>query len=87
MNAATVLVPPHAVDAEQSILAGLLLDNGAWERLDGSVSVDDFYRHDHRLIFDSVSTLLDRGMPADVLTVHDALQAAGNSQVSGGLST
>lgn len=85
MNAIAARVPPHSVDAEQSILGGLLLDNGAWERLDGSVSVDDFYRHDHRLIFDSVSTLLDRGMPADVLTVHDALQAAGNSQASGGL--
>ncbi len=85
MTAQTLRLPSSSVDAEQSILGGLLLDNGAWERLDGRLSVDDFYRHDHRLIFDSVSTLLDRGMPADVLTVHDALQAAGNAQASGGL--
>jgi replicative DNA helicase len=86
MSAEALRVPPHSVDAEQSILGGLLLDNGAWERLDGRVAVEDFYRHDHRLIFGAASTLLDRGMPADVLTVHDALQATGDSEESGGIA-
>ena len=86
MNALAARVPPHSVDAEQSILGGLLLDNGAWERLDGRVSVEDFYRHDHRLIFGAAAMLLDRGMPADVLTVHDALQAAGDSDQTGGVA-
>jgi len=86
MSAEAVRVPPHSVDAEQSILGGLLLDNSAWERLDGRVAVEDFYRHDHRLIFGAASMLLDRGMPADVLTVHDALQAAGDSDQTGGIA-
>lgn len=85
MTTQTMRVPAHSAEAEQSIIGGLLLDNGAWERLDGRVAVEDFYRHDHRLIFSSVSSLLDRGMPADVLTVYDALQASGDDEASGGL--
>lgn len=85
MTTQALRVPAHSAEAEQSIIGGLLLDNGAWERLDGRVGVEDFYRHDHRLIFSSVSSLLDRGMPADVLTVYDALQASGDDEATGGL--
>ncbi len=44
-------VPPHSVEAEQSVLGGLLLDNGAWERITDVVNENDFYRYDHRLIW------------------------------------
>ena len=44
-------VPPHSIEAEQSVLGGLLLDNAAWDRIADFVSGEDFYRYDHRIIF------------------------------------
>ena len=44
-------VPPHSIEAEQSVLGGLLLDNAAWDRIADFVNQDDFYRYDHRIIF------------------------------------
>ncbi|MGX9694427.1 replicative DNA helicase [Achromobacter anxifer] len=85
MSANTLRVPPHSVDAEQGVLGGLLLDNRAWDRLADLLTAEDFYRHDHRLIFGTASALLNASKPADVLTVHDALQAAGDSEAAGGL--
>lgn len=79
-------VPPHSVEAEQSVLGGLMLDNGAWERLDGQLAEGDFYQHDHRRIFGCMAAMLDRGEPADVVTVYTALQAAGDAEQVGGLS-
>ncbi|KDB58300.1 replicative DNA helicase [Bordetella bronchiseptica] len=86
MNATTVRVPPHSVDAEQGVLGGLLLDNRAWDRLGDLLTAEDFYRHDHRLIFGTAAALLNASKPADVLTIHDALQAAGQSEAAGGLA-
>nr|WP_277757445.1 replicative DNA helicase [Achromobacter denitrificans] len=86
MNAASVRVPPHSVDAEQGVIGGLLLDNRAWDRLGDLLATDDFYRHDHRLIFDAAAALLNASKPADVLTVHDALLAAGRAEAAGGLA-
>lgn len=86
MNAASVRVPPHSVDAEQGVIGGLLLDNRAWDRLGDLLTTEDFYRHDHRLIFDAVAALLNASKPADVLTVFDSLQAAGQSEAAGGLA-
>lgn len=85
MNADTLAVPQHSVESEQSVLGAILLDNRAWERLDGQISASDFYRHDHRLIFAAVESLVDRGLPADVLTVFDTLNASGKSEEAGGL--
>lgn len=79
-------IPPHSVEAEQSVLGGLLLDNRAWERLDSLLTEGDFYRHDHRRIFGTIAVMLDRGEPADVVTVYTALQAAGDAEQVGGLS-
>jgi len=48
---AQLRIPPHSIEAESSVLGGLLLDNGAWDRM-GDVVVDgDFYRHEHKLIY------------------------------------
>ena len=44
-------MPPHSVEAEQSVLGGLLLDNGAWDRIGDLLGEDDFYRYEHRLIY------------------------------------
>jgi len=63
-------VPPHSIEAEQSVLGGLLLDNTAWDRIGDLLSVEDFYRDDHRRIYRHVARLIERAKPADV--VHDA---------------
>lgn len=82
----SAMLPPHSVDAEQGVIGGLLLDNRAWDRLGDLLTTEDFYRHDHRLIFDAAAALLNASKPADVLTVFDSLQAAGQSEAAGGLA-
>ncbi|MBV6304917.1 replicative DNA helicase [Candidimonas humi] len=79
-------IPAHNADAEQAVLGGLLLENRAWEALDGLLADGDFYVHSHRLIFRQIAGLLDQGRPADVLTVSDALIAAGCAEEAGGLA-
>ena len=51
---ARLRVPPHSVEAEQSVLGGLLLDNGAWDRVGDLLTESDFYRFEHRLIFAAI---------------------------------
>lgn len=67
-------VPPQSVEAEQSVLGGLLLDNSAWDRIGDVVSTDDFYRADHRTIFQHVAQLIENNRPADALTVAESLE-------------
>ncbi|NNF16600.1 MAG: replicative DNA helicase, partial [Gammaproteobacteria bacterium] len=78
--------PPHSVEAEQSVLGGLMLDNSAWDKIADIVSVDDFYRHDHRLIFTAIHTLAERSQPIDVVTVSEYLEARGHLAETGGLT-
>ena len=78
-------VPPHSVEAEQSVLGGLLLDNGAWERITDVVNENDFYRYDHRLIWQHISRLINLSRPADVVTVHESIASVGKSEEVGGL--
>ena len=78
-------VPPHSIEAEQSVLGGLLLDNTAWDRIADIVREDDFYRHDHRLIFQQIAKLIERTRPADVVTVYESLQTLGRAEEAGGL--
>ena len=79
-------VPPHSIEAEQSVLGGLLLDNAAWDRIADYLSSEDFYRYDHRLIFQQISKLISISRPADVITVFEALNAIGKAEEVGGLS-
>ncbi|TMH75488.1 MAG: replicative DNA helicase [Betaproteobacteria bacterium] len=83
---AALRTPPHSVEAEQSVLGGLLLDNSAWDRIADRISAEDFYRHDHRLIFQQIARLIDQNKPADTVTVFEALQGAGQAADSGGLA-
>jgi replicative DNA helicase len=79
-------VPPHSVQAEQSLLGGLLLDNRAWDQIADLLSGADFYRREHRLIFSAIGKLIERGDPCDVITLSEWLDS--NSQLDdvGGLS-
>ena len=83
---AQLRIPPHSIEAESSVLGGLLLDNGAWDRV-GDVLVDsDFYRYEHRLVYAAVGKLINETKPADVITVHEELQRQGKADEIGGLS-
>src|SRR5271168_3660278 len=79
-------VPPHSVEAEQSLLGGLLLDNKAWERIGDRVREEDFYRYDHRLIYQHIQRLIEANHPADVITVFDSLVSSGKADEVGGLA-
>lgn len=77
-------VPPQSVEAEQSVLGGLLLDNTAWDRISDIVSETDFYRADHRLIFQHIMLLIENNRPADVLTVAENLERSAKLEEAGG---
>jgi len=79
-------VPPHSVEAEQSVLGGLLLDNLAWDRAGDLLTDGDFYRHEHRLIYAAIGALVAQSKPADVITVFEQLQSLGKAQDCGGLA-
>lgn len=78
-------VPPHSAEAEQSVLGALLLDNSAWDRAGDLLSASDFYRYEHKLIYDAICGLIAASKPADVVTVHEVLERAGKDQEVGGL--
>lgn len=82
---AAVRLPPHSIEAEQSVLGGLLLDNTAWDRIADLVGTDDFYRQDHQYIFGAISRLIDASKPADAVTVFEALRNTGRADQAGGL--
>ena len=83
---ARLRVPPHSVEAEQSVLGGLLLDNLAWDRAGDLLTDGDFYRHEHRLIYAAIGALVQHSKPADVITVFEQLQGLGKAQDCGGLA-
>jgi replicative DNA helicase len=79
-------VPPHSIEAEQSVLGGLLLDNSAWDRIADFLAQGDFYRFDHRIIYEHIGRLISGARPADVVTVYEALTSAGKADDVGGLA-
>jgi len=79
-------VPPHSLQAEQSLLGGLLLDNRAWDEVADLVSETDFYRRDHRQIFKAMGQLIERGDPCDVITLSELLDSQAQLKDIGGLA-
>ncbi len=79
-------VPPHSIQAEQSVLGGLLLDGDAWEQIADRIDESDFYRKEHRLIFRAVRELAEDGRPCDVVTVSELLEQRGQLKEIGGLT-
>lgn len=77
-------VPPQSIEAEQSVLGALLLDNDAVDRI-SDLRADQFYRYDHRIIFESITRMIMAGRRADVITVYESLGTAGKDQQVGGL--
>ncbi|HUW37636.1 MAG TPA: replicative DNA helicase [Rhodocyclaceae bacterium] len=83
---AALKLPPHSVEAEQSLLGGLLLDNSAWDRIADIVTEADFYRDDHRRIFRHIARLIERARPADVVTVFESIEKSNEVEQAGGLA-
>ncbi len=79
-------LPPHSVEAEQSVLGGLMLDSAAWDQVADRVLAEDFYRNDHRLIFDAVRGLIERNQPCDAVTLSGHLESQGFLDQVGGLA-
>ena len=79
-------VPPHSVEAEQSVLGGLMLENVAWDKIADLVGEDDFYRDDHRRIWKHISKLIEANRPADVITVVESLERNAELETVGGLT-
>ncbi len=79
-------LPPHSVEAEQSVLGGLMLDSAAWDQVADRVIAEDFYRNDHRLIFEAVAGLIERNQPCDAVTLSGHLESQGVLDQVGGLS-
>ena len=79
-------IPPHSVEAEQSVLGGLLLDNAAWDKIADFLSPADFYRFDHRQIFQHIAKLISVAKPADVITVFESLSSSAKAEEVGGIA-
>ena len=77
-------VPPHSVEAEQSLLGALLLDNQAFDRVADLVVAEDFYRDDHRRIWRHICKLIEANRPADVVTVSESVDASEDKDKTGG---
>jgi replicative DNA helicase len=77
-------VPPHSVEAEQSLLGALLLDNQAFDRVADLVSTEDFYRDDHRRIWRHIVKLVEATRPADMVTVAESIEASEDKDKAGG---
>ena len=85
-GATALRLPPHSVEAEQAVLGGVLLDNGAWDRIADLLAGAHFYRSEHRAVFDAVAALCEAGQPCDAVTVAERLDRDGQLDSSGGLA-
>jgi replicative DNA helicase len=79
-------IPPHSIEAEQSVLGGLMIDNESWDRVADVVGEEDFYRRDHRLIFRAIRHLAEEAHPFDVVTLAEWLDKQGELDAAGGIS-
>ena len=82
---AKIKVPPHSMEAEQSVLGGLMLDNNAWDTVSEVVLEDNFYRQEHRQIYRTMQKLVNDGNPIDVVTLSEELDRTAELESAGGL--
>jgi replicative DNA helicase len=86
MSLADAPQPPHSIEAEQAVLGGLLLDPAAWDNIADVVLREDFYRPDHKLIFEAIAALAGEAKPCDVVTVVGELERRSELDKAGGLA-
>lgn len=83
---AAIKMPPHSIEAEQSVLGGLMLDNEAWDRVSEKVVEQDFYLRSHRFIFSAMLRLAESNQPIDLITVSESLEANQQLEDIGGFA-
>ncbi|GLX83430.1 replicative DNA helicase [Thalassotalea eurytherma] len=67
-------VPPHSLEAEQSVIGGLLLDNETFDRVGEAVVAQDFYSRSHRIVYETIGEMIEKGDPVDLVTLTEALE-------------
>ena len=77
--------PPHNLDAERSVLGGILLRNDTFNHAAGVIDAGDFYRDAHRRIFESMVELNERGDAIDLITLKESLTRTGELEDVGGV--
>ncbi len=86
LDVSNLKIPPHSIEAEQSLLGGLMLVNETWDRVMELVTASDFYRHEHRLIFEAMTALAEGSHPFDVITLSEHLNGIDELDSVGGLA-
>ncbi len=79
-------MPPHSIEAEQSVLGGLMLDNERWDDVAERVVAEDFYTRPHRHIFTEMGRLQESGSPIDLITLAESLERQGQLDSVGGFA-
>lgn len=80
----TARIPPQNIEAEQSVLGGLLLEQAAWDEIADLISEDDFYKPSHRKIYAAIKELNKKNQPTDLVTVSNFLMEAHDLEAVGG---
>ena len=81
-----IKMPPHSLEAEQSVIGGLLLDNERWDTVSERVLASDFYSRPHRLIFEAVKQILEESQPLDLITLSEHLEQREQLDDVGGIA-
>ncbi|MGP1929954.1 MAG: DnaB-like helicase N-terminal domain-containing protein, partial [Arsenophonus sp. ET-DL12-MAG3] len=79
-------IPPHSIEAEQSVLGGLMLDNERWDHISERVTNADFFSRSHRTIFARMQGLLEQNRPIDLITLSESLEQQGELDNVGGFA-
>ena len=79
-------LPPHSIEAEQSVIGGLLLENEALDKIADILRAEDFYQFDHKTIFQHIAKLIERNRPADIVTVAESLESTAELSQIGGIA-
>ncbi len=82
---ASLKVPPHSIEAEQSVLGGLMLNNDAWLTVSDVLTNRDFYRAQHQIVFEAMANLANANEPLDAVTLSEALSSRGLLEKAGGI--
>ncbi|RDV25614.1 replicative DNA helicase [Alteromonas aestuariivivens] len=85
-NVEKLKIPPHSIEAEQSVLGSMLIDPESWDKVAELVTDDDFYNRSHQIIFRAVLRLLSQNLPVDIITVSEELEKHNELDDAGGFA-
>lgn len=78
--------PPHSLEAEKTVLGGILVNNESLNVVLSIITPEDFYKESHRKIIERISALVDKGLPVDLLSLSEEMQRAGLLEEAGGMA-